>query len=38
MNELIDTKVMFITISVVIGLNYVLSDNNIILKKYISKI
>jgi len=38
MNELIDTKIMFITISIVIGFNYIFSDNNIILKKNIGKI
>uniref|UniRef100_A0A6C0L2H1 Uncharacterized protein n=1 Tax=viral metagenome TaxID=1070528 RepID=A0A6C0L2H1_9ZZZZ len=35
MNEFIDTKVMFLTLSFIIGLNYISSDNNIILKKNI---
>jgi|AACY02.1.fsa_nt_gi hypothetical protein len=38
MNEIIDTKIMFITISIILGFNYVLSDNNIILKKNVGKI
>jgi|TARA_Y100000389_G_C17466990_1_gene526551 hypothetical protein len=33
--DFIDSKVMFVTICLVIGYNYITSDNNIIIKKNI---